>query len=59
VEYFNYFFSKIIKSERSTHEITARISMAKSSTRQQIGLKIKEKTSQMLHLELELGHFGK
>jgi len=50
MEYFNYFCG-ITKDERRTHEITSRISIAKSSTHQEIGLKFKEQTSQMLHLE--------
>jgi hypothetical protein len=58
VEYFNYLGSMITSDARCTREIKSRIAMAKSSIQQeeeyfhqQTGLKYKEETSKVLHLE--------
>ena len=55
VEYFNYLSSMITNDARCTHEIKYRIAVAKAAFNktfhQQTGLKFKEKTSKVLHLE--------
>ena len=58
VKYFNYLGSMIINDARCTREIKSRIAMAKTAFNrkktlftQQIGLKSKEETIKMLHLE--------
>jgi hypothetical protein len=58
VEYFNYLGSMITSDARCTREIKSRIAMAKNSIQQeeksfhqQTGIKFKEETSKVLHLE--------
>jgi hypothetical protein len=57
VEYFNFMVSMITNYARCTREIKSRIFMTKSNIQQevffhkQIGLKFKEETSKVLHLE--------
>jgi hypothetical protein len=57
VEYFNYLGSMITSDARCTREIEYRIAMAKAAFNkkktfhQQTGLKFKEETSKVLHLE--------
>jgi hypothetical protein len=58
VEYFNYLGSWITNDARCTREIKSRIAMAKAAFNekknifhQQTGLKFKEETSKVLHLE--------
>jgi hypothetical protein len=58
VKYFNYLGSMITQDARCTHEIKSRIAMAKAAFNkkktffhQQTGLKFKEETSKLLHLE--------
>jgi F0F1-type ATP synthase beta subunit len=57
VEYFNYLGSMITNDARCTCEIKSRIAMAKASFNkkksfhQQTGIKFKEETSKVLHLE--------
>jgi hypothetical protein len=57
VEYLNYLGSMITNDARCTREIKSRIAMTKAAFNkkktfhQQIGLKLKEETSKVLHLE--------
>jgi hypothetical protein len=57
VEYFNYFGSMITSDARCTREIKSRSTMAiaalnkKKTFHQQTGLKFKEETNKVLHLE--------
>ena len=56
VKYFNYLGSMITNDARCTHEIKSRIVMAKAAFtketfHQQFGLKFKEETKEMQHLE--------
>jgi hypothetical protein len=57
VEYFNYLGSMITNDARCTREIKSRIAMAKAALNkkktfhQKSGLKFKEETSKVLHLE--------
>jgi hypothetical protein len=58
MEYFNYLSSMFTSHARCTLEIQSRIAMAKAAMNRkktafykQIGLKFKEETSEMLHLE--------
>jgi hypothetical protein len=57
VEYFNYLGSMVTNDARCTREIKSKIAMAKAAfnkkktLHQQTGLKFKEETSKMLHLE--------
>jgi len=55
VEYFRYLVSMITNDTIYTPEIKSRIVMAKAAVKtpfhQQIGLKFKEETSEVLHLE--------
>jgi hypothetical protein len=57
VEYFNYFGSMITNGARCTREIKSRIAKTKAAFNkkktfhQQTGLKFKEETSKVLHLE--------
>jgi hypothetical protein len=58
VEYFNYLGSPITGDARCTREIKSWIAIAKAAFNkkktfhQQIGVKLKEETSEMLHLAL-------
>jgi hypothetical protein len=58
VQYFNYYLSSMMTNDaRCTSEIRPRIGMAKAALnrkktfQQQIGLKFKEETNEVLHLE--------
>ena len=59
VEYFKYLGSIITDDERCTHQIQSRIAMAKSAFNKKtftskLDLKVKEKTSEVLHCEHSL-----
>jgi hypothetical protein len=51
VEYFNYLGSVITNDASCTCEIKSRIAMAKAAYNKKTGLKFKEETSKVLHLE--------